>query len=182
MAECADAIATFPGVSGRMERIDCGQPFEVIVDYAHTPNSLESVLQVLSDRSGRLLVALGGAGERDEQKRPLMGAVAARFADRIIITNEDPRREDPMKIANDIASGALSLGSGGNFEIILDRRDAIAEILRSAQPEDTVLLAGKGHETSIILADEVLPWDEATVARELLTSMGYDCRGDDAAR
>ena len=177
LAECADAIAAFPGVSGRMERIDCGQPFEVVVDYAHTPNSLQSVLQTLSDGSGRLLVAFGGAGERDRLKRPLMGAVAARLADWILITNEDPRREDPMKIADEIASGARSEGFGEKFEVILDRRDAIAEILRRAQPGDTVLLAGKGHESSIILADEVLPWDEAKEARELLTTMGYDCRG-----
>ena len=175
---CADAIAAFPGVRGRMQRVDCGQPFEVIVDFAHTPNSLEMVLRTLSKRKGRLLVAFGGAGERDTQKRPLMGAVAARLADEIVITNEDPRNEDPMKIARDIVAGA-ALGSGGpvrKFEIILDRRDAIAEILRSAQPGDTVLLAGKGHEASIITADKVLSWDEAGVTREILTSMGYDCR------
>ena len=82
-----------------------------------------------------------------------------------------------MKIADEIASGARSEGFGEKFEVILDRRDAIAEILRRAQPGDTVLLAGKGHESSIILADEVLPWDEAKEARELLTTMGYDCRG-----
>ncbi len=175
---CADAIAAFPGVRGRMERVDCGQPFEVIVDYAHTPNSLESVLQTLSKGKGRLLVAFGGAGERDTQKRPLMGSIAARLADEIIITNEDPRGEDPMKIARDIAAGAGSIsgGSSRKLEIILDRQDAIAEILRSAQPGDTVLLAGKGHETSIITAERVLPWDEAAVAREILSSMGYDCQ------
>ncbi|MCY3938190.1 MAG: UDP-N-acetylmuramoyl-L-alanyl-D-glutamate--2,6-diaminopimelate ligase [Chloroflexi bacterium] len=175
---CADAIAAFPGVRGRMQRVDCGQPFEVIVDFAHTPNSLESALQTFSKRKGRLLVVFGGAGERDTQKRPLMGAVAARLADEIVITNEDPRNEDALKIARDIAEGAAS-GSGGScrkLEIILDRRDAIAAVLRSAQPGDTVLLAGKGHEASIITAEKVLSWDEAGVTREILTSMGYDCR------
>lgn len=174
---CADAIAAFPGVRGRMQRVDCGQPFEVIVDFAHTPNSLESALQTFSKRKGRLLVVFGGAGERDTQKRPLMGAVAARLADKIVLTNEDPRNEDPMKIARDIAEGAAS-GSGGSsrkLEIILDRRDAIAAVLRSAQPGDTVLLAGKGHEASIITAERVLSWDEVGVTREILTSMGYDC-------
>ena len=174
---CAAAIAAFPGVRGRMQRVDCGQPFKVIVDFAHTPNSLESVLQTLSKTKGRLLVAFGGAGERDTQKRPLMGAAAARLADKIVITNEDPRAEDPMKIARDIAAGAGSSsgGSSRKLKIILDRRAAIAEILHSAQPGDTVLLAGKGHETSIITAEKVLPWNEAGVTREILTSMGYDC-------
>lgn len=174
---CADAIATFPGVRGRMQRVDCGQPFEVIVDFAHTPNSLESVLRTFSNRKGRLLVVFGGAGERDTQKRPLMGAVAARLADEIVITNEDPRNEDPMKIAHDIAEGAASCpgGSSRKLEIILDRREAIAAVLRSAQPGDTVLLAGKGHEASIITAEKVLSWDEAGVTREILTSLGYDC-------
>ena len=178
---CADAIGAFPGVRGRMQPVDCGQPFEVIVDYAHTPNSLESVLGTLSKRKGRLLVAFGGAGERDTQKRPLMGATAARLADKIIITNEDPRGEAPMKIARDIAAGAGSSSGGPSrkLDIVLDRRDAIAEILGSAQPGDTVLLAGKGHETSIITAERVLPWDEAGVTREILTSMGYDCRAVD---
>ena len=170
---CAEAIATFQGVKGRMERIECGQPFEVIVDYAHTPDGLESVLRTLQDRDGRLLLLLGGAGERDRQKRPLMGALAERFADRIVITNEDPRREDPMKIASDIASGVRCREFGENVQVILDRREAIAEIFRSAEPEDIILLAGKGHETTIILADEAIPWDEAKVARELLMSMGY---------
>ncbi len=180
---CADAIAAFPGVPGRMQRVECGQPFEVIVDYAHTPNSLESVLETLSKRNGRLLLAFGGAGERDTRKRPLMGAAAARLADQVIITSEDPRGEDPMKIARDITAGVGS-GPGApsrKLEIILDRRDAIEHILRSAQPGDTVLLAGKGHETSIITAERVLPWDEAGVTREILASMGYDCQTDNTA-
>ena len=173
LATCVEGIATFPGVRGRMERIECGQPFTVIVDYAHTPESLSAVLSTLGSAAGRLVAVFGAAGERDTEKRALMGAIAARMTDIFVITNEDPRREDPMEIAESIASGARSEDRDAEFRIVLDRRRAIGEALGLARPGDTVLLAGKGHEASIIMAEETISWNEAAVAREILSEMGF---------
>ena len=173
LATCVEGLATFPGVPGRMERIECGQPFAVIVDFAHTPESLNAVLSTLDSADGRLVAVFGAAGERDTEKRALMGAIAARMTDIFIITNEDPRREDPMEIAEQIASGARSGDRDAEFRIVLDRVQAIAEALDLARPGDTVLLAGKGHEASIIMPEETIPWDEAAVAREILSDMGF---------
>jgi UDP-N-acetylmuramoyl-L-alanyl-D-glutamate--2,6-diaminopimelate ligase len=163
-----DALARVPGVSGRMQRIDEGQPFGVVVDYAHTPASLEKILTLLrglvNDR--QVIVVSGSAGERDATKRPLQGRVMADLADVVIITSEDPRNEDPLAIIAEIAAGAKS-GRGRVYQID-DRREAIALAFASAHPGDIVLLAGKGHETSIIRGFDHHPWDEAAVARSLL--------------
>ncbi|HEY1352019.1 MAG TPA: UDP-N-acetylmuramoyl-L-alanyl-D-glutamate--2,6-diaminopimelate ligase [Ktedonobacteraceae bacterium] len=171
-ATIARALATVQGVSGRMERIDEGQAFSVIVDYAHTPESLEKVLHILRPlTSGRLLAVFGSAGERDRQKRPIMGRIAAQLSDFFVITDEDPRREDRLRILEDIAAGARAAGKreGEDFLLIADRREAIALAFARAAPGDTVLLAGKGHEQSIILGTTKLPWDERRVAREQLS-------------
>lgn len=167
----ADALAHVTSVRGRMERVDAGQPFTVMVDYAHTADSLEKVLQVLRPLTrGRLIVVFGSAGDRDRVKRPLMGAVAARLADFAVITDEDPREEDAAAILREIARGAEEAGAraGERFVEIVDRRAGIAAAFAMAQPGDTVLLAGKGHEQSIIIGQEKLPWDDCRVARELL--------------
>ncbi len=154
-----------------MERIDEGQSFAVIVDYAHTPDSLEKVLAVLRPlTAGKLMAVFGSAGERDLQKRPIMGRIAAQMCDFFVITDEDPRDEDRTQILRDIANGAESVGKreGHDFLCIADRTQAIATAFARAQVGDTVLLAGKGHEQSIIIGREKLSWDDRRVAREQL--------------
>ena len=172
----AQALREFPGVPGRMERIEQGQPFTVIVDYAHTADSLEKVLRVLRPLTHkRLLVVFGSAGDRDRVKRPVMGAVAAREADYAIITDEDPREEDAASILAEIAAGADAAGAreGERYERIVGRRAAIVRALSLAREGDTVLLAGKGHEQSIVIGREKLPWDDRQVARDVLAELGY---------
>jgi UDP-N-acetylmuramoyl-L-alanyl-D-glutamate--2,6-diaminopimelate ligase len=167
----AQALATVKGVAGRMERIDEGQPFTVIVDYAHTPDSLEKVLNILRPLTpGKLMVVFGSAGERDIQKRPVMGLIAAKMADFFVITDEDPREEDREAILHEIAVGAETVGKrqGSDFLCIADRTQAIAAAFSRANAGDTVLLAGKGHEQSIIMGREKVPWDDRRVARQQL--------------
>ncbi len=169
--EIASGLAGVTGVTGRMERIDEGQPFTVIVDYAHTPDSLEKVLSILRPlTAGKLLAVFGSAGERDVQKRPIMGRIAAQMSDFFVITDEDPREEDSEDILREIANGAESAGKqeGRDFLCIADRTQAIAAAFARAQMGDTVILAGKGHEQSIIIGKEKIPWDDRRVAREQL--------------
>ncbi len=164
-------LAKVTGVSGRMENIAEGQAFTVIVDYAHTPDSLEKVLATLRPlTSGKLMVVFGSAGERDVQKRPIMGRIAAQMTDFFVITDEDPREEDRASIIQEIAQGAIAVGKrqGHDFLCIVDRTEAIATAFAHAQAGDTVLLAGKGHEQSIIIGREKFPWDDRRVAREEL--------------
>jgi UDP-N-acetylmuramoyl-L-alanyl-D-glutamate--2,6-diaminopimelate ligase len=170
-AAIARGLASVTGVTGRMERIDEGQPFTVIVDYAHTPDSLEKVLAILRPlTAGKLMVVFGSAGERDVQKRPVMGRIAAQMADFFVITDEDPREEEREKILDEIAQGAEAAGKrrGRDFLCIADRTEAIARAFAQAKAGDTILLAGKGHEQSIIIGREKFPWDDRRVAREQL--------------
>ncbi len=170
-AAIRSGLAKVRGVTGRMESIQEGQPFTVIVDYAHTPDSLEKVLESLRPLTqGKLMVVFGSAGERDVQKRPIMGRIAAQMTNFFVITDEDPREEDRERILQEIAQGAEAAGKrqGRDFLCIADRRQAIAEAFARAQPGDTVLLAGKGHEQSIIIGREKIPWDDRRVAREVL--------------
>jgi UDP-N-acetylmuramoyl-L-alanyl-D-glutamate--2,6-diaminopimelate ligase len=172
----AGALASFPGVPGRMERVEAGQPYRVVVDYAHTADSLEKALSVLRPlTAGRLIVVFGSAGERDRVKRPEMGKVAARLADFAVITDEDPREEDAMAILREIAAGAEAVGAreGERFTCAVDRRKGILAALEMARAGDVVLLAGKGHEQSIFVGKQKLPWDDPTVARETLAALGY---------
>jgi UDP-N-acetylmuramyl-tripeptide synthetase len=171
LAVSVDALASFAGVPGRLERIDCGQPFGVFVDIASTPAALENVLTALRPGTpGRLWAVFGAAGGRDPARRSGMGAVAGRLADRCVLTNEDPRDEDPDAIIDAIAQGLTRAGrvEGLDFVRVLDRHAAIAHAFENAQPGDTVLLAGKGTETVMILASGSVPWDEGTTARQLL--------------
>ncbi len=167
-----DGLEKVEPIPGRLVRVDAGQPFSVIVDYAHTPESLAKVLRLLRTLhpSGRLIVVSGSAGERDVQKRPLQGAVCTRLADFSVFTSEDPRFEDPDGIIQQIAQGAVEAGGrpGTTFEMLTDRRDAIRRAIGIAAPGDCVLLAGKGHEGSIIWGREKRPWNEVEVAREVL--------------
>jgi UDP-N-acetylmuramoyl-L-alanyl-D-glutamate--2,6-diaminopimelate ligase len=166
-----EGFARIQGVTGRMERIDEGQSFVVIVDYAHTPDSLEKVLATLRPITpGKLLLVFGSAGERDLQKRPIMGRIAAQQTDFFVITDEDPREEDRDQILREIALGAEQAGKqiGKDFLCIADRTEAIAAAFSHARPGDTVVLAGKGHEQSILIGREKYPWDDRRVAREQL--------------
>jgi UDP-N-acetylmuramoyl-L-alanyl-D-glutamate--2,6-diaminopimelate ligase len=150
------------GVPGRFESVERGQPFAVIVDYAHTPDSLVNVLQAargLGD--GRVTVVFGAGGDRDRDKRPLMGRAAAANADRAIVTTDNPRSEDPAAIAEQVAEGRL--------EIVLDRRRAIAAALADAGPGDVVVIAGKGADTEMEIATGNIAFDDREVARELLS-------------
>ncbi len=160
-------VETFAGVPGRLERIDMGQPFSVFVDYAHTDGALQRVLEQLrrvTDR--RILVVFGCGGDRDRTKRPRMGQVASTLADRVIITSDNPRSEDPRAIAEEVASG-IREGSSP-WEIILDRKEAIRRALVSADENWVVLIAGKGHERGQIFGNEVVPFDDLAVVRECL--------------
>jgi UDP-N-acetylmuramoyl-L-alanyl-D-glutamate--2,6-diaminopimelate ligase len=176
----AGSLETFPGVPGRLQIIDCGQAFAVVVDIASTPAALEFVLKTLrAATKGNLWVVFGAAGGRDPARRTGMGEVAARLADRAVLTNEDPRHEDPDAIIEAIA---LALRAGGwsegrQFVKVPDRRSAIAYAFEHASAGDTVLLAGKATEAFMVFGDEHVPWDEPAVARELLTGTAVDNRG-----
>jgi UDP-N-acetylmuramoyl-L-alanyl-D-glutamate--2,6-diaminopimelate ligase len=160
-------LSGMPAVPGRLERVDQGQPFLVVVDYAHTPDALERALHAAREHArGRVLLVFGCGGDRDRGKRPLMGAVASRSADQVWITNDNPRSEDPAAIAREILAGAT--GDARPIEVELDRRTAISRALASARMGDLVLIAGKGHETTQTIGERVLPFDDRAVARELL--------------
>ena len=176
LATAKGALEKARPVRGRMERIEAGQPFTVIVDYAHTPESLDKVLSLLRPLTkGRLIAVFGSAGERDRAKRPRLAEVAARYADLFVITQEDPRLEDPKQILSEIEAGALAAGkrAGDDFLVIDDRAEAVREAIRRAADGDTVLLAGKGHEASIIVGEQSVPWDEAGAARAALRDRGF---------
>lgn len=169
-------IASLTHVPGRMQRVNAGQPFAVIVDYAHTPVSIEAILREARQlTSGRILIVSGSAGERDIEKRALQGAVCVTHADYAVFTSEDPRFEDPDAIVEAIAQGAEQAGGrrGVNFVCIEDRTAALAHAFACATPGDVVILAGKGHERSIIYGDEKRPWDEGQVASDLLHAMQF---------
>jgi UDP-N-acetylmuramoyl-L-alanyl-D-glutamate--2,6-diaminopimelate ligase len=170
------ALARFAGVPGRMERIDCGQPFELIVDYAHTGDALHKVLETLRTPSVRRIIAVfGSAGERGHSRRSGMAASAASLADFTVLTDEDPRSEDPLAIIEEMAAGLRAAGrrEPEDFLCVPDREEAIREAVRYAQPGDVVLLAGKGHEQSIEIAGRKLPWDDREAARRALAVLGH---------
>lgn len=180
LAVAADALADDAGVPGRMQRIDVGQPFALVVDYAHTADSLGKVLSALRPLTrGRLIAVFGSAGERDPTKRAEMGRVGAELADAVVVTDEDPRLEDSRVINEQIAEGARAAGArdGENLLVIDDRRAAIARAVMLAGEGDVILLAGKGHEHSIIYGTEHRWWDEAEVARAALRTAGWGPRG-----
>ncbi|MEO5989321.1 MAG: UDP-N-acetylmuramoyl-L-alanyl-D-glutamate--2,6-diaminopimelate ligase [Candidatus Eisenbacteria bacterium] len=155
-----------PGVAGRLDRVEAGQPFAVVVDYAHTPDALERALAACREHTrARVLCVVGCGGDRDRGKRPHMGRLAATGADQAWITNDNPRSEDPATIAAEVAAGAPS----GALTVILDRHDAIAAALEVAQPGDVVLIAGKGHETTQTIGTQVFAFDDRDVVRTLLT-------------
>ncbi len=166
----AAALAEFEGVPGRFERIDEGQPFEVIVDYAHTPAGLETVLNTARELTRKKLVCLFGCGgDRDRGKRPEMGRIASELADVVFLTSDNPRREPPERIIDDIAAG---MSAPGRAHLFTDRREAIGRALHVAKDGDMVVLAGKGNETHQVFADHAIDFDDRHVAREWLRQRG----------
>lgn len=165
--ELAAALADFSGVPGRFEAVDEGQPFRVVVDYAHTPDGLQNVLQATRDFvTGRTVVVFGCGGDRDRTKRPLMGQIAARLADVPIVTSDNPRSEEPMAIIREILAGIDD--PGARIEVEPDRRKAIYRAIEIAQPGDIVVIAGKGHEPYQEVKGIKHPFDDRVVAREAL--------------
>jgi UDP-N-acetylmuramoyl-L-alanyl-D-glutamate--2,6-diaminopimelate ligase len=171
-------LAGFRGVRGRMERVDRGQPFAVVVDYAHTPAALATALDVLAPLvgdGGGLIAVFGSAGERDIAKRAIQGRIAGERCRLVIATDEDPRGENPAAILEQIAGGAEEAGlrRGDSLLLVADREAAIREAFARARRGDVVLLAGKGHERGILYADHEQPWDERAVALRLLAELGH---------
>jgi UDP-N-acetylmuramoyl-L-alanyl-D-glutamate--2,6-diaminopimelate ligase len=164
----ARGLEAVAGVPGRLEPVQAGQPFAVVVDYAHTPDALARALAAAREHAGgRVLLVFGCGGDRDRTKRPEMGRVAAAGSDRAWVTSDNPRGEDPAAIAAEVLAGG-----GPGLQVELDRRRAIAESLDAALPGDIVLIAGKGHETTQTIGERVLPFDDRAVARELLATPG----------
>ncbi len=180
----ADAIAKgifdLSSVPGRFERVDCGQPFTVVVDYAHTDDALRNLTALARDfvtragLKGKVITLFGCGGDRDRAKRPLMGEAAGKGSDLVILTSDNPRSEDPLAIINDAVVGLQK--SGAKYSMEPDRRKAIAFALQHATPGDIVLLAGKGHEKVQITREGTVPFDDIEVARETLQALGYDCK------
>lgn len=174
---CAAALRAVGGVNGRMERVELGQPFTVVVDYAHNPDSFEQVMGMMRPLTqGRLISVFGSAGERDHEKRAIQGEIAGRYCDLVIIADEDPRDEDREVILEQIAAGVRQAGKreGRDYLKIADRGQALRAAFTSAQPGDIVLLLGKGHESCIIYeGGRKLPWLERQEAEQALRDLGY---------
>lgn len=170
------ALAGATPVPGRLERVQKGQPFNVLVDYAHTDDALLNVLETLKEVTpGRILLAFGCGGSRDKGKRAKMGAVAAKYADYTLITTDNPRREEPADIAAQVEEGYRSVRSDG-YEVELDRALAIEQVIKKAQEGDTVLLCGKGHETYQEFKGLVVPFDDRLHAVNALANLGYSAK------
>jgi len=176
---CRDALRKIPQVPGRLEFIRAGQPFRVMIDYAPEPNSLSALYALISSwPEHRLLHILGSTGGgRDRARRAVLGEMAGRRADVVIVTNEDPYDDDPQEVVDEVAAGAISAGKvlGKDLFKILDRREAIQFALQTATSSDFVLLTGKGSEQAMVVAGgKMVPWDDRRVAREELAKLGYN--------
>ncbi|ODS33413.1 MAG: UDP-N-acetylmuramyl tripeptide synthase [Candidatus Scalindua rubra] len=162
-----NGIETAPVVPGRLERIPCERGFEIIVDYAHTPHALETVLHALKNLvKGRVILVFGCGGDRDKEKRPKMGKIADENSDIFWITNDNPRSEDPARIIEDIKVG---IKAGRPFHVQMDRYKAIKEALDEAEKGDLVLIAGKGHEKYQVIKDAKIPFDDKEVVKNILS-------------
>lgn len=165
-------IATLESVEGRMNIVDEGQPFTVIVDYAHAPDALEKVFESVKAHKGRIISVHGGAGRRDPSTRPIRGRILAKYSDVVIITEDDSRDEDPEKIAEGFIKGAIEQGKTLGKDLIkeLDRGKAIKLALEMAKSGDLVLVLGKGHEKTILRADGPHEFEDIKVVKKLLKS------------
>jgi UDP-N-acetylmuramoyl-L-alanyl-D-glutamate--2,6-diaminopimelate ligase len=179
IAAGVDKLACVPG---RFERVDCGQPFTVVVDYAHTDDALRNLTllarELVSNPKGRALTLFGCGGDRDRKKRPLMGEAAGRGSDFVVLTSDNPRGEDPLTIINDAAVGLQK--TGVKYTVEPDRRKAIALAISEARPGDIVLIAGKGHEKVQVTRAGIAPFDDIEVAREALRAAGFECKAAQA--
>jgi len=175
----AAGIDKLVSVPGRFERVDCGQPFTVVVDYAHTDDALRNLTALARElvsgagSKGRVLTVFGCGGDRDRKKRPMMGEAAGRGSDFVVLTSDNPRSEDPLAIMNDAVVGLQK--TGVKYGVEADRRKAIAVAIGEARPGDIVLLAGKGHEKVQVTREGVAPFDDLEVAREALRAAGFEC-------
>jgi len=169
-ADAAAALASMGAIRGRFDVIAVPDAPTVVVDFAHTPDGLEQVLQAARALvgAGRLTVVFGCGGDRDAPKRPLMGEVAARLADVVVLTSDNPRSEDPEAIIDAIRRGAVEAHPGCPVRVEVDRREAVRAAVHAARPGDVVVVAGKGHETVQIVGGECLPFDDVAVVREAL--------------
>lgn len=159
------SIENVQGVSGRFELVDAGQPYAVIVDYAHTPDSLENVLKTIQQfAEKRIFVLVGCGGDRDKTKRPLMAKIACQYASDPVFTSDNPRSEDPNEILNDMEKGVKE----ENYQVIADRKEAITYAVNEAGPGDVILIAGKGHETYQIIGDQILSFDDRIAAKDAI--------------
>lgn len=174
LADLLEDLANVPQVPGRFEKVDCGQDFTVVVDYAHTPDGLENVLntarELLHGTDGKLICVFGCGGDRDRGKRPIMGKLAVTLADKAVVTSDNPRTEDPLAIIDEIKAGIEEAGAAcaAKYEVEPDRRAAIGRAVAMAQPGDVVMIAGKGHEDYQLVNGRVLDFDDRAVAREFL--------------
>jgi UDP-N-acetylmuramoyl-L-alanyl-D-glutamate--2,6-diaminopimelate ligase len=167
-------IRNLEAVAGRFQRVDQGQPFLVVVDYAHTDDALENLIRTARELNmkGRIITMFGCGGSRDRTKRPIMGETSGRLSDLSILTSDNPRQEDPLKIISDIVVGAQK--SGGKYLIEAHREKAIRLAIEEARAGDIVLLAGKGHEDYQVFADRTIHFDDREEARKALRNRGYD--------
>jgi UDP-N-acetylmuramoyl-L-alanyl-D-glutamate--2,6-diaminopimelate ligase len=166
------------GVPGRVERVLAGQDFTVLVDYAHTDDGLKKLLETVRElKPERVVTVFGCGGDRDRSKRPLMGAVAARLSDTVVLTSDNPRSEPPEAILDEIRRG-IPPSRVADTLVIPDRREAITRALEMGGPGDVVVIAGKGHETTQTLRDRTVPFDDRQVAREVLTRLLGKKRGE----
>ena len=173
----AEGIAALKSVPGRFDRVDVGQPFLVVVDYAHTDDALRNVLKTARELArDRLIVVFGCGGDRDRTKRPLMGEAAGDLADLVVLTSDNPRSEDPVTIMNDALVGLQR--TGRPYFVEVDREAAIRKVLGEAREGDVVVLAGKGHETYQVMKDRTIPFDDHDVARRALHDLGYGGASD----
>ena len=181
----ARGVANLACVPGRFERVDCKQPFTVVVDYAHTDDALRNLTVLArefvqqSGQKGRVITLFGCGGDRDRAKRPLMGEAAGKGSDFVVLTSDNPRSEDPLAIINDAQVGLQR--SGAPYKVEPDRRAAIVLAVREAAPGDIVLIAGKGHEKVQVTREGSIPFDDVAVAREVLQEAGYRCDTANAA-
>lgn len=175
LAEIKASLESVAGVDGRVEAVDEGQDFAVIVDYAHTPDGLENVLRAVTEfATGRVITVFGCGGDRDKTKRPLMGKIAAKYSDKVMVTSDNPRTEDPLQILQDIEAGLREDGvPQERYEMIADRREAITKAIDMASPGDVVLIAGKGHETYQLIKGVVHDFDDRIVAKEVIRGRSY---------
>ena len=181
LQQIAEAIDHFKQVPGRFEKVDCGQPFTVVVDYAHTDDALRNLTSIARDFArrglglGRVITVFGCGGDRDRTKRPLMAEAAGKGSDFVVLTSDNPRSEEPLQIIDDALPGLRQTGT--RYEVEPERKKAIRLALIEAMPGDVVLIAGKGHEKTQITREGTFPFDDVQVAREALQQMSYACGG-----